>query len=40
LIDAFGNHSPIRRVKFGGDFGNERMGDALPMDFLMETNAI
>lgn len=39
LIDAFGNHSPIKRVKFGGDFGNERMGDALPMDFLMETNA-
>lgn len=40
LIDAFGNHSPIKSVKFGGDFGDERMGDALPLDFLMETNAM
>lgn len=40
FIDAFGNHSPVQNVKFGGDFGNQRMGDALPLDFLMETNAM
>lgn len=40
LIDTFGNHSPVKNVKFGGDFGNQRMGDALPLDFLMETNTM
>lgn len=38
FIDSFGNHSPVNNVKFGGDFGNQRMGDALPLDFLMEAN--
>lgn len=40
FIDSFGNHSPVNHVKFGGDFGSQRMGDALPLDFLMETNTM
>ena len=34
-IDNFGNHSPPEKVRFGGDFGKQRMGDALPLDFLL-----
>ena len=34
-IDNFGNHSPPKAIKFGGDLGKHRMGDALPLDFLM-----
>lgn len=34
-IDSFGNHSPPEAVRFGGDFGRQRMGDALPLDFLL-----
>lgn len=34
-IDNFGNHSPLEEVRFGGDLGRQRMGDALPLDFLL-----
>jgi len=34
-IDSFGNHSPPEAVRFGGDFGKQRMGDSLPLDFLL-----
>ena len=34
-IDSFGNHFPIEKVKFGGDLGEQRMGDALPLDYLL-----
>ncbi len=34
-IDSFGNHSPTEEVRFGGDLGSQRMGDALPLDFLI-----
>ncbi|RLD29289.1 MAG: hypothetical protein DRI75_03845 [Bacteroidetes bacterium] len=34
-IDHFGNHSPPENVRFGGDLGKQRMGDALPLDFLL-----
>lgn len=37
-IDSFGSHFPPFAVKFGGDFGKQRMGDALPLDFLMVQN--
>lgn len=32
-IDQFGNHSPIKNVLFGGDMGEQRVGDALPLDY-------
>lgn len=32
-IDSYGNHSPSESVIFTGDLGNQRMGDALPLDF-------
>lgn len=35
-IDDQGNHSPIDKVRFGGVMGDQRMGDALPMDFLIQ----
>jgi carboxypeptidase-like protein len=34
-VDHFGNHSPPENVRFGGDLGKQRMGDALPLDFLL-----
>lgn len=34
-IDRQGNHSPVDKVRFGGAMGDQRMGDALPMDFLI-----
>jgi len=34
-IDHFGNHSPSEQVRFGGNLGKQRMGDALPLDFLL-----
>jgi len=37
-IDQQGNHSPIDKVRFGGVMGDQRMGDALPMDFLIRDN--
>lgn len=35
-IDGFGNHSPPDRVIFTGDFGDQRMGDALPLDYFLQ----
>jgi len=35
-IDPFGNHSPTDKVRFGGDLGMRRMGDVLPLDFLIQ----
>lgn len=32
-IDEYGNHSPIDKVLFGGFMGDQRMGDALPLDY-------
>jgi len=37
-IDNFGNYSPVNQVKFEGAFGEQRMGDALPLDFLLLDN--
>ncbi len=34
-IDKFGNHSPPKAVKFGGELGRKRMADALPLDYLI-----
>lgn len=36
FIDSFGNHSPIDKVIFEGDLGNQRIGDTLPLDFLLK----
>lgn len=35
-IDQQGNHSPIDKVRFGGVIGDQRMGDALPNDYLLQ----
>ncbi|MEJ6792030.1 MAG: hypothetical protein QNK89_04655 [Lacinutrix sp.] len=32
IIDAYGNHSPIDKVLFGGFMANQRIGDVLPLD--------
>lgn len=32
-VDRSGNHSPIEDVIFGGYMGNQRIGDALPLDY-------
>lgn len=37
-IDKQGNHSPVDKVRFGGDMGDQRMGDTLPLDFLVQKN--
>lgn len=37
-IDQYGNHSPIKDVLFGGDMGNQRVGDALPFDYVYSKN--
>jgi hypothetical protein len=34
-IDKFGNHSPPKAVKFGGELGRKRIADALPLDYLI-----
>ena len=34
-IDKFGNHSPPKSVKFGGELGRKRIADALPLDYLI-----
>ncbi len=36
-IDNYGNYSPVDKIRFGGEMGRQRMGDALPMDFMIET---
>jgi hypothetical protein len=33
VIDKYGNHSPIDKVIFSGYMGNQRLGDALPLDY-------
>jgi CarboxypepD_reg-like domain len=38
-IDNFGNHSPPEVIRFGGDFGRQRMGDTLPLDFLLTSKS-
>lgn len=37
-IDNFGNYSPPKAVRLGGDLGKQRIGDALPLDYLMLNN--
>lgn len=32
-IDAFGNHSPIDKVLFGGFMARQRIGDFLPVNY-------
>jgi hypothetical protein len=32
-IDSFGNHSPIKAITFYDFMGNQRVGDALPLDY-------
>ncbi len=39
FIDSFGNHTPPDAVRFGGDFGKQRMGDSLPLDFLLTSDS-
>lgn len=39
FIDSFGNHSPPDAVRFGGEFGKQRMGDSLPLDFLLTSDS-
>ena len=36
-IDNFGNYSPVEKVRFGGEMGRQRMGETLPLDFILET---
>lgn len=33
FIDAYGNHSPIDKVLFGGFMAKQRIGDILPLDY-------
>jgi hypothetical protein len=35
-IDAYGNHNPIRDVLFSGVFGAQRVGDLVPLDYVVE----
>ncbi|MCB0388402.1 MAG: carboxypeptidase-like regulatory domain-containing protein [Winogradskyella sp.] len=32
-VDSFGNHSPVKAITFFGSMGNQRIGDALPLDY-------
>jgi len=34
-IDNFGNYSPFEAIRFGGELGKQRIGDALPLDYLI-----
>lgn len=36
LIDGFGNHEPSNSIQFGGQMGSKRIGDILPLDFLLD----
>jgi len=36
-IDNYGNYSPVDKIRFSGNMGRQRMGDALPLDFMVET---
>jgi hypothetical protein len=33
FVDAYGNYLPIVGVYFGGEMGNQRVGDMLPSDY-------
>ena len=35
-IDNYGNYSPVDKIRFSGEMGRQRMGDALPLDFMVE----
>ncbi len=35
-IDSYGNHSPATSLFFGGVFGEQRVGDMLPLDYVLE----
>lgn len=35
-VDAFGNHSNISQVLFGGAMGDQRIGETLPLDYGLE----
>lgn len=35
IIDEFGNYAPIQVVLFGGDMGDQRIGDSLPFDYQL-----
>lgn len=35
-IDGFGNHEPNNSIQFGGEMGRKRIGDILPLDFLLD----
>lgn len=37
-IDKYGNYAPIEKVLFGGDMGNQRIGDTLPFDYQLIEN--
>ena len=37
-IDKFGNFSPVRALFFSGAMGNQRVGDALPLDYEINNN--
>lgn len=34
-IDQFGNYAPIANALFGGDMGDQRIGDSLPFDYQL-----
>lgn len=35
IIDIYGNYAPIENVLFGGDLGDQRLGDSLPFDYQL-----
>jgi len=35
-VDKYGNYMPISEVLFGGNMGNQRIGDSLPFDYEMK----
>ncbi len=37
-IDKYGNYMPISEVLFGGNMGNQRLGDLLPFDYELIEN--
>jgi len=36
IIDAYGNHAPIDMIEFSGEMSKKRVGDMLPLDFVLE----
>lgn len=35
-VDIYGNYAPIENVMFGGDLGDQRLGDTLPFDYNLK----